>query len=212
LDGLASFDSEAILKQLTRYPVNQIYDFELIVTVMNSDLITPKLRFKILKYFIHRYSYDIFELLTKESTRPMLYLLSPPDGTSIHRAIYPLSWIMFLEFLHSISDPIICLISLLSGVILDGQIIHVAIIEKVHKNLMNLNKIYNIEIELKSPINEFNGRTMHFKQILKELNNPKLNNVFGLNSTDLNHDYTTIDESLPVIIVDKDYMFTLNSH
>jgi hypothetical protein len=214
LDRLASFDSETIIEQLKLYShsKSRICDFELIVAVMNSDLITPKLRLQVLEYFIHRYSYDIFELLTKESTRPMLYFLSPPDGTSIHRAIYPLSWIMFLEFLHSISDPIICLISLLSGVIPDSQLIHEIISEKVHKNLMDLNKIYNIEIELKSPINEFNGRTMHFKQILKELNNPKLNDAFRFNSTDLNHDYSTIDESLPIVIFDKDYMFTLNSH
>jgi hypothetical protein len=77
---------------------------------------------------------------------------------------------------------------------------------------MDLNKIYKIEIEVKSPINEFKGRTMHFKQILKELNNPKLNEAFNLDSNDLNHDYSTIDESLPLIIVDKDYTFTLNSH
>jgi hypothetical protein len=58
----------------------------------------------------------------------------------------------------------------------------------------------------------FVGRTMHFKQMLKELIDPKMNNVFGLDSKDLNHDYSSIDESLPVIIVDKDYTFTLNSH
>ena len=76
---------------------------------------------------------------------------------------------------------------------------------------MDLKKIYKIEIEVKSSINEFNGRTMHFKQILKGLNTPKLNNVFGLTSTDLNQDYATIDESLPIIIFDKDYTFTPNS-
>jgi hypothetical protein len=119
---------------------------------------------------------------------------------------------MCLEFFYSISDPIICLISLLSGVTPYIQLIHEIISEKVHKNLMDLNKIYKIEIEVKSSINEFNGRTMHFKQILKGLNTPKLNNVFGLTSTDLNQDYSTIDESLPVVIVDEYFTFTLNSY
>jgi hypothetical protein len=53
---------------------------------------------------------------------------------------------------------------------------------------------------------------MHFKQILKDLNNPKLNNVFGLDSKDLNHDYSKVVESLPVVIVDNDYTFTPHSH
>jgi hypothetical protein len=188
-----------------------IYDYELFLILFDSPYVSEMERSNRLTFFVQFNEFSLFEILIKESKRPFFYFLSPPDGTSIHRALFPQSWNMFLEFLYSISDPIICLISLLSGVIPDSQLIHEIISVKIHKNLMDLNKIYKIEIEVKSSINEFNGRTMHFKQILKELNTPKLSNVFGLTSTDLNQDYATIDESLPIVIFDKDYTFTPNS-
>jgi hypothetical protein len=74
MDRLASFDSETIFKQLTRYPKIRIYDLELIVTVMNSGLITPKLRLQIFRYYIYRYSYEVVELLVKETTIQLILL------------------------------------------------------------------------------------------------------------------------------------------
>jgi hypothetical protein len=113
---------------------------------------------------------------------------------------------IILEFVDSINDPlIICLMVLGLNFIPESK----HIVQK--KNLI-LNKVYRIDLKLDFKMCQFAGRTMHFKQILKELNMPKLYEAFNLISTDLNHDYSTIDESLPVVIVDEYYTFTLNSH
>jgi hypothetical protein len=209
LDRLASFDSEAILKQLTRYPVNQIYDFELIVTVMNSDLITPKLRFKILKYFIYKSSYDVVMLLIKETIQPINfieYLDNNAITQSLTNFIGQVPLKIILEYVDSINDPLICLMSLGSSRF-PPEAKNI-----IHQKDLNLNKIYRIDLELGYELTQFAGRTMHFKQILKELNDSELNEAFNLDANDLNHDYSTINESLPVIIVDEYYTFTLNSH
>jgi hypothetical protein len=208
LDRLASFDSETIFKQLKLYSYSdsRIYDFELVVTVINSDLITPKLLFKILKHFIYKSSYDVVELLIKEANQPINFI----DYFSCHVSTPLTDYFgrvpekIFLEFVDSVNDPLICLM-ILSNFHLEAKNI-------IQKKRLNLNKVYRIDLKLGFKVCLFVGRTMHFKQMLKELIDPKMNNVFGLDSKDLNHDYSSIDESLPVIIVDKDYTFTLNSH
>jgi hypothetical protein len=209
LDGLASFDNETILEQLKLYSYskNRICDFELIVTIMNSDLITPKLRLEILNYFIKKSSYDIVMLLIKETIQPINFIeycgcyIDTPLNSFTNRS----SMNIVLEFVDSVNDPVICLIILNSNFPPEAKNIF-------HQKDLNLNKVYRIDLKLGYKLCQFVGRTMHFKQILKELNDPKLNEAFRFNSTDLNHDYSTIDESLPVIIVDKYYTFTLNSH
>jgi hypothetical protein len=206
LDRLASFDSETIFKKLKRNPQDRIYDFEFIVTVMNSDLIGPKSRLEILKYFIYDYSYDVVELLIKETIQPINFIddLSCHVFTPLTNFFYRVPNKIALEFVNSVNDPLICLMILKSNFPPESK--HI-----IQKKKLNLNKIYRIDLKVGSQLSQFVGITMYFKQILKELNDPKLNNDFGLNSTDLKRDYSTIDESLPVIIVDKDYTFTLNS-
>jgi hypothetical protein len=218
MDRVASFDSETIIEQLKRYPDCRIYDVELVVTVINSNLITPKLRFKILKCFIYKSSYSFIMnlindigvmLLIKETIQPINFI-EYLDNNAITQSLtdcfrgFPDS--ISLEFVDSINDPFICLMSL------GGSRFPPEAKNIIHQKDLNLNKIYRIDLELGYELTQFVGRTMHFKQILKELNNPKLNEAFRFNSNDLNHDYSTIDESLPVIIVDEDYTFILNSH
>jgi hypothetical protein len=205
LDRLASFDSETILKQLKLYSYSdsRIYDFELVVTVINSDLITPKLRIEILKHYFYVYRcYDVVELLIKETNQPIKYIEYRP----LTNFIGQLPEKIFLEFVNSINDPFICLIILEDCSFYFRRAKHI-----VQKKDLNLNKVYIIDLILNYNLRQFVGRTMHFKQILKELNDPKLNEAFNLDSNDLTKDYSAI-ESLPVIIVDNDYTFTPNSH
>jgi hypothetical protein len=209
LDRLASFHSETIIEQLKllSHSKSRIYDVEFIVTVMNSDLITPKLRFKILKYFIYKSSYDVVELLIKEANQPINFIdyFSCEVFAPLTDCFGRVPEKIILEFVDSINDPLICLMILGSNFPPDSK--HI-----VQKKNLNLNWVYRIDLKLGYKLCQFVGRTMHFKQILKELNDPKLNEAFNLDSNDLNHDYSTINESLPVIIVDKYYTFTLNSH
>jgi hypothetical protein len=208
LDRLASFYSEKILEQLKRYdPKSRICDFELIVTVMNSDLISPKLRFKILEYYINDCMYDVVELLIKETIQPINFIdyFSCHVSTPLTDCFGRVPEKLVLEFVDSVNDPLICLMILGSNFPPESKNI-------IQRKRLNLNKVYRIDLKVGFKLCQFVGRTMHFKQILKELNNPKLNNVFGLDSKDLNHDYSSIDETVAVIIVDKDYTFTLNSN
>jgi hypothetical protein len=203
LDRFALFDSETILEQLNNYPIRGIYDFELVVTVMNSDFIGPELRLEILKHYFYDNSYDVVELLIKETNQPIKFIEYCP----LTHFICQLPEKIVLEFVDSVNDPLICLMILYSNFPPEAN--HI-----IQKKILNLNRIYrfDLDIDIHYKMCHFVGRTMHFKQILKELNNPKLNEAFNLDSNDLNHDYTTIDESLPVVIVDKDYTFTLNSY
>jgi hypothetical protein len=208
LDRLASFYSEKILEQLKRYdPKSRICDFELIVTVMNSDLISPKLRFKILEYYINDCMYDVVELLIKETIQPINFIdyFSCHVSTPLTDCFGRVPEKLVLEFVDSVNDPLICLMILGSNFPPESKNI-------IQRKRLNLNKVYRIDLKVGFKLCQFVGRTMHFKQILKELNNPKLNNVFGLDSKDLNHDYSSIDETIPIVIVDKDYTFTLNSN
>jgi hypothetical protein len=193
---------------LKRYdPKSRICDFELIVTVMNSDLISPKLRFKILEYYINDCMYDVVELLIKETIQPINFIdyFSCHVSTPLTDCFGRVPEKLVLEFVDSVNDPLICLMILGSNFPPESKNI-------IQRKRLNLNKVYRIDLKVGSKLCQFVGRTMHFKQILKELNNPKLNNVFGLDSKDLNHDYSSIDETVAVIIVDKDYTFTLNSN
>jgi hypothetical protein len=209
LDRVASFDSKAIFKQLKKHPNSRIYDFELIVTVMNSDLITPKLRLHVLQYYIYGYNYDVFELLVKETIQPINFIeycdcyIDIPFTIFSYPYQYPLK--IVLEFVDSVDDPLIYLVILDSKFPPEAN--HI-----IQRKILNLNKVYRIDLKLGYKLCQFVGRTMHFKQILKELNDPELNEAFNLDSDDINHDYSTIDESLPVVIVDEYYTFTLNSH
>jgi hypothetical protein len=204
LDGVASFDSETIFKQLKQHPIRGIYDLEFIVIVMNSDFIGPKLRIEILKHYFYVYCcYDVVELLIKETNQPIKYIEYHP----LTNFIGQLPEKIFLEFVDSINDPLICLIILEDCTFYFRGAKHI-----VQKKNLNLNKVYIIDLKLSYNLCQFVDRTMHFKQILKELNDSKFNEAFNLNSTDLNHDYSTIDESLPVVLVDEDFTFTLNSH
>jgi hypothetical protein len=209
LDRVASFDSKAIFKQLKKHPNSRIYDFELIVTVMNSDLITPKLRLHVLQYYIYGYNYDVFELLVKETIQPINFIeycdcyIDIPFTIFSYPYQYPLK--IVLEFVDSVDDPLIYLVILDSKFPPEAN--HI-----IQRKILNLNKVYRIDLKLGYKLCQFVGRTMHFKQILKELNDSELNEAFNLDANDLNHDYSTINESLPVIIVDKYYTFTLNSH
>jgi hypothetical protein len=203
LDRLAFFDSETIFKQLTRYPKIRIYDLEFIVTVMNSDLIGPKLRFKVLIYFVNMcISNRVVELLVKETIQPLNFIEF--ENESLTNFICQVPKNIFLEFVDSVNDPLICIMILDSKFSLEAK-------RTIQQKDLDLNRIYRFKIRL-SKFGQFVGRTMHFKQIIKELNEPKLYEAFNFDSTDLNHDYTTIDESLPVVIVDKDYTFKLNSY
>jgi hypothetical protein len=204
MDRLASFDSETIIEQLKRYPDCRFYDFELIVTVMNSDLITPKVRIEILKHYFYVYrSYDVVELLIKETNQPIKYIEYRP----LTNFIGHLPEKIFLEFVNSINDPLICLI-----ILEDCSFYFRRAKRIVQKKDLNLNKVYIIDLILSYKLRQFVGRTMHFKQILKELNDPKLNEAFNLDSNDLTKDYSAMDESLPIVIVDEYFTFTLNSH
>jgi hypothetical protein len=208
LERLTSFHSGKILEQLKRYdPKSRICDFELIVTVMNSDLISPKLRFKILEYYINDCMYDVVELLIKETIQPINFIdyFSCHVSTPLTDCFGRVPEKLVLEFVDSVNDPLICLMILGSNFPPESKNI-------IQRKRLNLNKVYRIDLKVGFKLCQFVGRTMHFKQILKELNNPKLNNVFGLDSKDLNHDYSSIDETVAVIIVDKDYTFTLNSN
>jgi hypothetical protein len=204
---LASFDSETIIEQLKLYShsKSRIYDVQFIVTVINSDLITPKLRLQILAYFTNGDKYDVVELLIKETIHPINFInyfschVFTPLTACFDRA--PEETV--LEFVDSVNDPLICLMILDSKFSLEAK-------RTIQQKDLDLNRIYRFKIRL-SKFDQFVGRTMHFKQILKELNDPKFNEAFRFNSNDLNHDYSTIDESLPVIIVDNDYTFTPNS-
>jgi hypothetical protein len=207
LGRLYSFDSKTIIEQLNDYPIRRIYDFELVVTVMNSDLISPKLRLQILADFINGDKYDVVELLIKETIQPINFIdyFSCDAFTPLTDCFGRVPEKIVLEFVDSISDPLICLMILGSNFPPEAKNI-------IHQKYLSLNKVYRIDLKLGYKLCQFVGRTMHFKQILNELNDSELNEAFRFNSTDLNHDYSTMDESLPVIIVDKDYTFTLNSH
>jgi hypothetical protein len=203
LDRLAFFDSETIFKQLTRYPKIRIYDLEFIVTVMNSDLIGPKLRFKVLIYFVNMcISNRVVELLVKETIQPLNFIEF--ENESLTNFICQVPKNIFLEFVDSVNDPLICIMILDSKFSLEAK-------RTIQQKDLDLNRIYRFKIRL-SKFDQFVGRTMHFKQIIKELNEPELNEAFNLDSDDINHDYTTIDESLPVVIVDEYYTFTPHSH
>jgi hypothetical protein len=208
LDRLVSLDSETILEQLKNYPKTRIFDLELMVNVMNSDLIGPKLRLKILTCFLYSYSYGVVELLVKETIQPINFIeyeneyFSGPVYTKIKRQV-PKK--IFLEFVDSVNDPLICLMILDSNFSPEAKRI-------IQQKRLNLNRIYIFDLEIEIGACKFVARTMHFKQILKELNYPELNEAFNLDSNDLNHDYSTINDSLPVIIFDKDYIFTPNSN
>jgi hypothetical protein len=211
LDRLAFFDYETILEQLRRYnPKTRIYDLEFIVTVMNSDLVSPKLRLEILEYFVKSYCYDIVELIFKETIKPINFFEYCSDHiyTPLTKIIWLVPKKLILEIVDSINDPLLCIMFLVSEFSPEGTS------RIVQQKDLDLNKVYRFDFNLDIWIRlfKFVGRTMHFKQILKELNNPKLNEAFRFNSTDLNHDYSTIDESLPVVIVDEYFTFTLNSH
>jgi hypothetical protein len=209
LDRLAFFDNETIFKQLKRYnPKNRICDLEFIENVMNSDfLVSPKFRVEILTYFVHVQCYDIVELMVKETIQPINFFeyRSYNFYTPLTNFIGQLPEKIVLEFVHSVNDPLICLMILYSNFSLEAKRI-------AQQKNFNMNRIYRFDFETEIGVCTFVGREMHFKQILKELNDPKLNEAFRFNSTDLNHDYSTIDESLPVVIVDEYYTFTLNSH
>jgi hypothetical protein len=206
LDRLAFFDSETILEELKGHPASQIYNFEFIVMVMNSDLITPKLRLQVLEYYIYSYSYDVVELLIKETIQPINFIVyfGWHDFTPLTDCFGRVPEKLVLEFVDSVNDPLICLMILGSNFPPEAK-------QLIQRKRLNLNKVYIFKIPL-SKFGQFVGRTMHFKQILKELNDPKFNEAFRFNSNDLNHDYSTIDESLPVVIVDNDYTFTPHSH
>jgi hypothetical protein len=109
-----------------------------------------------------------------------------------------------LEFVDSVNDPLICLMILGSNFPPESKNI-------IQRKRLNLNWVYRFDLKVGSKLCQFVGRTIHFKQILKELNDPKLNEAFNLDSNDLTKDYSAI-EPLPVIIVDNDYTFTPNSH
>jgi hypothetical protein len=70
-----------------------------------------------------------------------------------------------------------------------------------------LNKIYRFDKEIIYFSKEFIGRTIHFKQILKEMNNSQLQEYFGIDSSELEEDYSLVDDSLPVIVVDENFTF-----
>jgi hypothetical protein len=207
LDRLAFFDSETILEQLKGHPGSRIYNFEFIVTVMNSDLMTPKSRLQVLEYFICRYSYDVVELLIKETIQPINFIeyLSCHVFTPLTDRFGGVPEKIVLEFVDSVNDPLICLMIL--GLNFPPEAKNI-----IQRKILNLNKVYRIDLKVGSKLCQFVGRPMHFKQILKELNNPKLNNVFCIYSTDLKRDYSKVVESLPVVIVDEDFTFTLSSH
>jgi hypothetical protein len=208
LDRVASFDSETIINQLKLYShsKSRICDFKLIVTVMNSDLITPKLRLHVLQYYIYGYNYDVFELLVKETIQPINFIqyLSCHAFTPLTDCFGRVSAMIVLEFVDSVNDPLICLMILGSNFPPESKNI-------IQRKRLNLNWVYRFDLKVGSKLCQFVGRTIHFKQILKELNDPKLNEAFNLDSNDLTKDYSAI-ESLPVIIVDNDYTFTPNSH
>jgi hypothetical protein len=223
LDRLASFNSETILKQLTRYPVNRIYDFEFLVTLMNSELISPKLRLQILTCFIKCFTndddiYDFVYLLMKETTQPINYIEYDHNDNKyltflnlIFDNFHNYSSLLriekvILEFANSVNDPLICLMILVSEFSPEASRI-------VQQKDLDLNKVYRFDYDLDMWIGSCNyaGLTIHFKQILKELDNPKLNEAFNLDSNDLNRNYSRIDKYLPVVSFDKNFTFTLNS-
>jgi hypothetical protein len=223
MDRVASFDSETILKQLTRYPVNRIYDFEFLVTLMNSELISPKLRLQILTCFIKCFTndddiYDFVYLLMKETTQPINYIEYDHNDNKyltflnlIFDNFHNYSSLLrikkvILEFANSVNDPLICLMIL--NIKLNPEVNRI-----VQQKDLDLNKVYRFDYDLDMWIGSCNyaGLTIHFKQILKELDNPKLNEAFNLDSNDLNRNYSRIDKNLPVVSFDKNFTFTLNS-
>jgi hypothetical protein len=203
LDLLRSFDGDSILQQLKMFSSSSMmYNTEVLVTVMNSNLISPYHRYKFLVYNLTGdQGFENYEFI-KEVVEPINFM--GQDDTNdkpltVHIANCCKE--IQLPFFECIDDPLILIIMLKYTNFPElGSIIQ-------EKNL-DLNNIYKFKLDFYG----FIGRTMHFKQILKELNDLELNEVFNLDANDLNNDHSTIDESLPIVIFDKNYTLTLNSH
>jgi hypothetical protein len=200
--SLSIFPDRPVILEDLIFPAScSICDFDKIPISINSKLLSPAIRRQaFLDLHTREYNMFVVEQMIKESTEPISFFVLHSDKLRplpLSRLLASNDFNIAVEFAASSSDPLIWLLLVKSY-----NFYHV----KTFSSL-DLNKIYRFDKEIIYFSKEFIGRTIHFKQILKEMNNSQLQEYFGIDSSELEEDYSLVDDSLPVIVVDENFTF-----
>jgi hypothetical protein len=188
---------EAVLNHFKWFhSFSNLYQAELFSLCINS-----------LHLSVERRSYDLIcfgsnfiflDISLKENPRPFnMFRVFPYTNsfvilTIIHRADH-VTLSKFFELLNS-KDPIVLIFMLSRQCLIASRL---NILDK-----FDLNKSYHFGMAIRKydiNFNRFIGRTLHFKQIIKELNDPELQNVFSSNPHEFDGEFLP---SEPVISID----------
>lgn len=177
---------------------SSICDFDSIPALINSNILTPNDRRDILLKLHLRWNYLVAAKMIKESTEPISFFSISDDKLKpISENFFTNQLEIVLELILSASDPLICLL------------IYRRYSYRISISMnLDMNKVYRFDKEIIDFPKEFVGRTVHFKQIVKEMKKPRyLKKLFSRDLNDFEGDYSVIDESLPVIVVDENFCF-----
>jgi hypothetical protein len=182
------------------YSFSNLYQAELFSICINSPHISVETRSN---YFVHSFDsrFIFWDMTLKENPRPFnMFKVFPYTDTFvslniIHRADH-VTLSIFFELLNS-KDPIGLLFMLSRKCLIASRL---NILDK-----FDLNKSYHFGMAIRKydiNFNRFIGRTLHFKQIIKELNDPELKNVFSSNPHEFDGEFLP---SGSVILIDSNF-------
>ena len=189
-----SRDAQFILNHFAFCSYSNLYQAELFSLCVNSPHISFD-RFRCSSLTLTKIFWDIY---LKENPRPFKNFYGFGTGNLVRlNNIYHASHVTFIKFFESLNskDPIVLMFILSSRCLIAYSPF---ILDK-----FDLNKSYHFCMDIGNfdmNFDRFIGRTLHFKQIIKEMNDPELQNIFSSNPHEFDGEFLP---SEPIIDINR---------